>query len=190
MLEEQQPPRSTRKPNKLEKEEAWLWRIALMFVVLLATGLAAVLWERLENLPYHLGLLSIAVLCVAIAFAGFAYGRKKRVAELKDLVRGLQERATTPTEEQIDQLGQVIARSQRSFKELIDSLEDVACAISLDGTIRTVNKRVTSLLGVPYQEIVGHKVHEFIDEPKRAEMEGGIRASSTENIGRESCQSG
>jgi hypothetical protein len=82
MLEEQQSPRPGRPPNKLEKEEAWLWRIALLFVILLATGLAAVLWERLENLPYHLGLLSIAVLCVAIAFSGFAYGRKKRVAEL------------------------------------------------------------------------------------------------------------
>jgi PAS domain S-box-containing protein len=174
MLEEQQSPRPARPPNKLEKEEAWLWRIALLFVVLLGTGLAAVLWERLENLPYHLGLLSIAVLCVAIAFAGFAYGRKKRVAELKDLVRGLQERATTPTDEQIDQLGQVIARSQRSFKELIDSLEDVACAVSLDGTIRTVNKRVTQLLGVAYQEIVGHKVHEFLEQPTRAEMDSGI----------------
>jgi hypothetical protein len=113
MLEEQQSPRPARPPNQLEKEEAWLWRIALLFVVLLGTGLAAVLWERLESLPYHLGFLSIAVLCVAIAFAGFAYGRKRRVAELKDLVRGLQERASSPTDEQIDQLGQVIARSQR-----------------------------------------------------------------------------
>ena len=174
MLDEQQSPRPARQPNKLEKEEAWLWRTTLLFVVLLATGLAAFLWERLENLPYHLGLLSIAILCVAIAFAGFAYGRKKRVAELKDLVRGLQERATTPTDEQIDQLGQVIQRSQRSFKELIDSLEDVACAVSLDGTVRTVNKRVTELLGIAYKEIVGHKLHDFLEEPARAEMEAGI----------------
>src|SRR5271167_3232128 len=136
MMEEPQSPRPARPPNKLEKEEASLWRITLLFMVLLATGLAAFLWERLENLPYHLGYLSVAILSVAIAFAGFAYGRKKRVAELKDLVRGLQERASTPTEEQIDQLGQVIARSQRSFKELIDSLEDVACAVSLNGTVR------------------------------------------------------
>ena len=67
-----------------------MWRIALLFVVLLAAGLAAESWERLQNLPYHLGLLSIAVFCVAIAFAGFAYGRRKRVTELINLVRGMQ----------------------------------------------------------------------------------------------------
>src|SRR5271156_303195 len=117
---EKQPTRPASTPSNLEQEEAWLWRIALFFVVLLATALAAESWERLQNLPYHLGLLSIGVLCVAIAFAGFAYGRRKRVAELQNLVRGIQERATAPTDEQLDQLGELIARSQRSFKDLID----------------------------------------------------------------------
>jgi hypothetical protein len=77
----------SRTPSHLEKEENWLWRLALLFLVLMATGLAAESWERLQSLPYHLGLLSIGVLCVAIAFAGFAYGRRKRVTELKTLVR-------------------------------------------------------------------------------------------------------
>ena len=160
-----------RNPSHLEKEENWLWRTALLFLVLLATALAAESWERLQNLPYHLGLLSVAVLSVAIAFAGFAYGRRKRVAELKALVRGLQERASTPTEEQLDQLGQLIARSQRSFKELIDSFDDVAFAISLDGTLRTVNRRMTQILGVPYTEVVGNKLDDFIDEPRRQDVD-------------------
>ena len=171
--QEKQPARPARIPTNLEKEEAWLWRIALLFLVLLATGLAAESWERLQNLPYHLGLLSIGLLCVAIAFAGFAYGRKKRVAELKELVRDLQEHAT-PTEEQLDQLGQLIARSQRSFKELIDSFDDVAFATSLDGKLRTVNRRMTELLAVPYTEMVGHKLDEFVEEPKREEAERGL----------------
>src|SRR5271169_5816771 len=144
---EKQPTRSVGASTNLEREEAWLWRIALLFVVLLATGLAVESWERLQNLPYHLGLLSVGLLCVAIAFAGFAYGRRKRVTELKALVRDLQERASTPSEQQLDQLGQLIARSQRSFKELIDSFDDVAFAVSLDGTLRTVNRRMAELLG-------------------------------------------
>ena len=163
-----QPPRT---PSHLEKEENWLWRLALLFLVLLATGLAAESWERLQSLPYHLGLLSIALLCVAIAFAGFAYGRRKRVTELRTLVREFQERATAPTEEQLDHLGQLIARSQRSFKELIDSFDDVAFALSLDGTVRTVNRRVTELLGIAYTDVVGHKLDEFLDEPKREDAE-------------------
>src|SRR5579863_4020914 len=161
-------------PGTLEQEEAWLWRIALLFVVLLATGLAAESWERLQSLPYHLGLLAIAVFCVAMAFVGFIYGRRKRVAELKVLVRGLQERTTAPTDEQLDQLGELIARSQRSFKELIDSFDDIAFATSLDGKLKTVNRRVTELLGVPYADVVGHRVQEFLDEPKREDVDRGL----------------
>ena len=173
MEEEKQSAQVARIPSQLEKEENWLWRTALLFLVLLATGLAAESWERLQSLPYRLGLLSIGLLCVAIAFAGFAYGRRKRVAEMKALVRDLQEHAT-PTEEQLDQLGQIIARSQRSFKELIDSFDDVAFAMSLDGKIRTVNRRMTELTGIAYSEMVGHKLDEFFDEPKRADAEHGL----------------
>ncbi len=171
---EKQPTRPASPPTNLEQEEAWLWRIALLFVVLLATGLAAESWERLQNLPYHLGLLSLGLLCVAIAFAGFAYGRRKRVTELKTLVRGLQERATAPTDEQLDQLGELIARSQRSFKELIDSFDDIAFASALDGKIKTVNRRVTELLGIPYGEVIGHRVDEFLDEPKREDVDRNL----------------
>jgi PAS domain S-box-containing protein len=174
MLEPEKQPPPPAAPTNLEQEEAWLWRIALLFVVLLAAGLAAESWERLENLPYHLGLLSIGVFCVALAFAGFAYGRRKRVTELKSLVRSLQERATTPSDEQLDQLGELIARSQRSFKELIDSFDDVAFAASLDGKIKTVNRRVTELLGIPYAEVIGHRGEEFLDEPKREDVERGL----------------
>src|SRR6202451_591507 len=171
---DKQPQRPASTPTSLEQEEAWLWRIALFFVVLLATGLAAESWERLQSLPYHRGLLSIGLLCVAIAFSGFAYGRRKRVTELQNLVRGFQERATAPTDEQLDQLGQLIARSQRSFKELIDSFDDVAFATSLDGKLRTVNRRMTELLGIPYTDVVGHKLDEFIDEPKRQDVDRAL----------------
>jgi PAS domain S-box-containing protein len=171
---EKQPTRPAGTSTSLEQEEALLWRIALLFVVLLATGLAAESWERLQNLPYHLGLLSLGLLCIAIAFAGFAYGRRKRVTELQNLVRGLQERATTPTDEQLDQLGELIARSQRSFKDLIDSFDDIAFAASLEGKIKTVNRRVTELLGIPYADVVGHRVEEFLDEPKREDVDRGV----------------
>src|SRR2546422_8679329 len=107
-------------------------------------------------------------------FAAFTYGRRKQVAELKGLLQDLQERVSTPTEEQLDQLGQVIRRSQRSFKEPIASFDDVAFAGSLDGTLRTVNRRVTELLGISYTEVVGHKIDEFLEEPRRADIEAGL----------------
>ena len=152
-----------------------MWRWALGFLVLLAFALAGLLWERLSNIPYELRAIPIGVLALSILFAVYAYGRRREVSDLKVLLHGLQERAgPVPSEEQLDQLSQVIMRSQRSFKELIDSIDEPACAMSLDGTLRTINKRITELTGVSYPELVGHKLYDFIEEPTREEMERGL----------------
>jgi PAS domain S-box-containing protein len=173
--EENRSPSSQRSSGHLEQEETRLWQLALWFMVLLAAALAAVLWERLESVPYHLGAIAPGLLLLAVLFAAYAYGRKREVSDLKVLLKDLQGRVgVAPSEEQLDQLSQVIMRSQRSFKELIDSFDDVACAISLDGTFRTVNRRLTDLLGMQYAQIVGHKIDEFCDTPTRAEVEVGI----------------
>ncbi len=173
--EENPHPKSQRSEGHLEQEENRLWRLALWFMVLLAAGLAALLWERLESIPYHLGAMAPGLLVLAVLFAAYAYGRRREVSDLKVLLKDLQDRVgVAPSEEQLDQLSQVILRSQRSFKELIDSFDDVACAASLDGTFRTVNRRLTDLLRMQYAEIVGHKFDEFCESPARAEVEAGI----------------
>ncbi len=144
-------------------------------MVLLATGFAVLAWERLEALPYHLGPMAVGVLVLSVLLAVYAYGRRKEVGELKVLLEDLQQHVgAAPSEEQLDQLNEMIARSQRNFKELIDSIDDAACAVSLDGTLRTVNKRVSQLVGLPYTAIVGQKFFEFIEEPTRATMEAEL----------------
>lgn len=166
---------SRRTPGHLEREESQLWRWALMFLVLLATGLAALAWDRLQDLPYHLGAVPIGLVVVSILFAVYVYGRRREVSELKSLLHDLEERSgAAPSPEQLDQLSQVISRSQKSFKELIDSLEDAAFALSLDGTLRTVNRSMSNLLHLPYTEIVGRKLDEFVEEPARAEIEANL----------------
>ncbi len=144
-------------------------------MVLLAAGFAALAWERLEALPYHLGPMALGVLVLSVLLAVYAYGRRKEVGELKLLLQDLQEHmGAAPSEEQLDQLNDMIARSQRNFKELIDSIDDAACAVSLDGTLRTVNKRVSELVSRPYTAIVGQKFFEFVEEPTRASVEAGL----------------
>jgi PAS domain S-box-containing protein len=168
-------PRRARPPQNLEREESQLWRWILLFMVLLAAGFAALAWERLETLPYHLGPAALGVLLLSVLLAVYAYGRRKEVVELKMLLQDLQEHVgAAPSEAQLDQLSDMIARSQRNFKELIDSLEDAACAVSLDGTMRTVNKSISELVGLPFTEIVGHKFTEFLEEPSRANVEAGL----------------
>ena len=144
-------------------------------MVLLAAGFAALAWERLEALPYHLGPLALGVLVLSVLLAVYAYGRRREVVQLKTLLQDLQQHVgAAPSEEQLDQLNEVIARSQRSFKELIDSFEEAACAVSLDGTLRTVNKSVSELTGLPYTAIVGQKFFELLDEPTRETVESGL----------------
>jgi len=144
-------------------------------MVLLSVALAGLLWERLENIPYSLRAIPIGVAALSVLFAVYAYGRRREVSELKGLLRGLQEHVgAAPSEEQLDQLSQVIMRSQRSFKELIDSFDEPACAVSLDGTVRTVNKRVAELTGLSFSELVNRKIYDFVEEPNREEVERGI----------------
>jgi PAS domain S-box-containing protein len=144
-------------------------------MVLLAAALSALLWERLENIPYQLRAIPIGVLVLSILFAVYAYGRRREVGDLKVLLHGLQEHVgAAPSEEQLDQLSQVILRSQRNFKELIDSFDDPACAVSLDGTLRTVNKRITEITGTTYSELIGRKIYDFVDEPTQADVEPSL----------------
>jgi PAS domain S-box-containing protein len=167
--------RNPRPPGNLDREESQLWRWALLFMVLLSVALAGLLYERLENIPFQLRAIPFGILALSILFAVYAYGRRREVGELKQLLHGLQEHVgAAPSEEQLDQLSQVIMRSQRNFKELIDSFDDPACAVSLDGTLRTVNKRIAELTGLTYSELVGCKIYDLIEEPTREEVERGL----------------
>jgi PAS domain S-box-containing protein len=141
-------------------------------MIFLSVALAALLWERLENIPFSLRAIPVGILGLSVLFAIYAYGRRQEVSELKGLLRGLQDHVgAAPSEEQLDQLSQVIMRSQRNFKELIDSLDDPACAVSLDGTLRTVNRRVAELTGLTYSQLVGSKVYDLLEEPLRDDVE-------------------
>ena len=144
-------------------------------MIFLSVALVALLWERLEGVPFQLRAIPVGVLVLSFLFAAYAYGRRREVNELKGLLRGLQEHVgAAPSEEQLDQLSQVIMRSQRNFKELIDSFDDPACAVSLDGTLRTVNRRVAELTGLTYSQLVGSKFYDFVEEPARDEIERGL----------------
>ena len=169
------PSRTPNRRGNLDQEESQLWRWALGFMVLLSFALAGLLYERLENIPFSLRAIPFGILALSILFAVYAYGRQREVGELKGLLRGLQDHVgAAPSEEQLDQLSQVIMRSQRNFKELIDSFDDPACASSLDGTMRTVNKRITELTGLTYSELVGRKIYDLVEEPTQEDVERGL----------------
>src|SRR5213083_2425583 len=80
-------------------------------------------------------------------------------------MRGMEHRdEAPPSDRQLDQLFSLISRSQQGYRDLIDSFDDILIALSLDGEIRAANRRFTELVGLSFQQIIGRKLNEFLDE--------------------------
>src|SRR5258708_24526623 len=80
--------RPDRDSNRLEREEVKLWRWALGLLILLAAAVAALSWEQLKDLPYRLWAIPAGLFLLAILFATYAFGRKREVSELKQILKG------------------------------------------------------------------------------------------------------
>src|SRR5437667_12872470 len=106
MPHEDKPAGHQAQTGHLEKEEIRLWRLALWFLVLLAIRFAALPWERLQNLPYHL--VAFGLVAFAVLFAVYVYGRHRQVSALRNLLEGLEKRVGMAlSETQQDQLSHV-----------------------------------------------------------------------------------
>jgi PAS domain S-box-containing protein len=73
------------------------------------------------------------------------------------------------TEAQFKKLIEVISRSQLNYRELIDSLDHAIFTISVEGEIRVANRRMAEALGVTFQDLIGHRLDEFVAEPTLAD---------------------
>ncbi|MGC2330845.1 MAG: PAS domain S-box protein [Candidatus Acidiferrales bacterium] len=65
----------------------------------------------------------------------------------------------------IDKLVEVISRSQQSYRELIDNLDQAVFTLSIDGEVRVANRQLSEIIGVPFQDLVGHSLAEFVESP-------------------------
>ena len=69
-----------------------------------------------------------------------------------------------------EELLEIIARSQRGFRELIDSFDRIAFNISLEGLFQVVNRQFADVVELPFSAIINHPVDEFVSEPTRQEL--------------------
>ena len=160
------------KLQRLQREENRIWRTAVLFLVLLAAGLAATSWQNLTAIPQHLEALPIGTLVLGVLFAVYVTKKRRDIAELQGVVRGLQERdKAPPSEAQLNRLLEAVSNSQRNYRELIDSMNEVVLGLSMQGTIRTVNRAFVDLVGKPFADIAGHNLEEFLEEPTREQAE-------------------
>ena len=70
----------------------------------------------------------------------------------------------------------MIARSQHSYRALIDNLDQALFTLSPTGEVQVANLRLAEILGVSFSDLIGHPLSEFVDSPKLAEAERALAA--------------
>src|SRR5215475_6835874 len=150
---------------QFEQRQKQLWRITYFLLSLLTVAYVIVSWESIRSFAQRYEFLLPVLVIVVGAFIVYAWRRNREIAELRGLVRGIEQRAATPpSDKQLDQLFSVIERSQQGYRDLIDSFDDVLIAITLDGEIRAANRSFADLVGATFQEIIGRRLGEFVED--------------------------
>ena len=171
----QEPSKLPQELNQLERKENEVWRLALFMLAILAVGIAVLSHQALQSSPWHLEALPVGAGVLIILFGAYIWKKKREIDELRGFVRGFQKlQEQPPSAEQLERLAEVIATSRQGYRDLIDSLDHLIFTTSLEGEIRTVNQRITQVFGLPYSELVGHRMEEFFDEPRMEHMKKSI----------------
>src|SRR5580692_3189666 len=74
----------------------------------------------------------------------------------------------------LDKLTETIARSQQAYRDLIDSLDQALFTLSTTGEVRVANLRLSELLGVSFQNLIGRPLGDFVDSPTLADAQRGL----------------
>ena len=151
--------------EQFERRQRQLWRLTYFLLSLLTIAYVFVSWQTIRSLAQRYEALLIGLIVLVGLFIAYAWKRNQEIAELRGLVRGIEQRHTSPpSNEQLDKLFSVIERSQQGYRDLIDSFDDVLVAVTLDGEIRAANRSFADLVGGTFQEIIGHQLSEFLQD--------------------------
>lgn len=165
-------------PTPLRITTTRLRRLCLLFLVLVAAALAVNSWEALR--PYRrqvpaLEVLPVGVLLLTTLLAAYAWRKESELAQLRTLADATSGPEETPaSERELQRLTEILMRSRQGYRELIDSFDDLVFAISLDGKIRAANRQFARTFQLPFSDLVGHALDEFLDEPSRQEVEKSL----------------
>jgi PAS domain S-box-containing protein len=76
-----------------------------------------------------------------------------------------QKNSSTSSTAQLDKLIRAVSQSQHRYRELIDNLDQAVFTLSPDGEVHVANRLLSEILGVPFNELIGHRLQEFLAEP-------------------------
>ena len=162
-------PRTTAESRleSFDKRQTELWRLTFFLLFVVTVVFAWMAWGNLIHEKSHLEAVAYTagLVLLVILFGAYIWKKTTEISELKGLVRGLDQKdASLPSDRQLDQLFEMISKSQQGFRDLIDSFDDHLLALSLDGDIRAANRSFSDFLGLPFQKIIGRSLNEFVEE--------------------------
>jgi PAS domain S-box-containing protein len=154
--------------GRLERAEHALWRNCLLLLAALAIGLAVAGWGTLWAASFRSGALPAGLVILVAIFGAYVWRKKRELGDLRMLLRDLHEASLSPpTNAQFEKLLDLITRSQHNMRELIDTLDHAVFTLSPEGILRVANLYVAQIFGVPFQDLIGHRLDEFFVEPSR-----------------------
>jgi two-component system NtrC family sensor kinase len=159
--------------SSYEKRQKELWRITFFVLFAVTSVFAWLSWDSLRSSKFRLEALPFGLVALVILLGAYVWKKSQEIAELKGLVRGIDQRdSAPPNDRQLEQLFHMISKSQQGFRDLIDSFDDILLALSLDGEIRAANRSFADFVGQCFQEIIGLPLLHFItDESATSEKE-------------------
>jgi PAS domain S-box-containing protein len=151
--------------EQFEKRQRELWRITFLLLLVISVAYVLVSWDTIRSLAQRYEVLIPGLVILVVLFIAYAWKRNQEISELRGLVHGIEQRdSAPPSDKQLDQLFEIIARSQQGYRDLIDSFDDVLLALSLEGDIRAANRSFADLVGVNFQQIIGRHIGDFLEE--------------------------
>src|SRR6202795_1216338 len=152
--------------EQFEKRQSELWRLTFVVLFVLAVFFAWMSWSSIRTFAHRYEVAPPVLFVVLLGLFGwYMWNKTHEISELRGLMRGLEQReADPPSGKQLDQLFQIISRSQQGYRDLIDSFDDVLLALTLDGQIRAVNRSFSDLVATPFQDIIGKPLTDFLQE--------------------------
>src|ERR1700674_3495259 len=156
-------PSVTSRFERFEKRQSELWRLTFAVLFFLVLAYAWANWDAIRSMAHRYEALPIGLIALVALFGLYLWKKTSEISELRGLMHGLEQRdAEPPSDKQLDQLFEIIARSQQGYRDLIDSFDDVLLALALDGQIRAVNRSFSDLVDTPFQQIIGRPLTEFV----------------------------
>ncbi len=152
--------------EQFEKRQGELWRLTFVVLFVLAVFFAWTSWGSIRSFAHRYEVAPLVLFVVLIGLFGwYMWNKTHEISELRGLMRGLEQReADPPSGKQLDQLFQIISRSQQGYRDLIDSFDDVLLALTLDGQIRAANRSFSDLVATPFQDLIGQPITDFLQE--------------------------